>query len=234
MYNAMIHPLVPFAIRGAVWYQGESNLGEGQGYLERKKALIGGWRKVWNQGDFPFYTVQLAPFNYGNQPREQARQNTALPEIQEAQNDTLTQIPNTGVAVINDIGNFSDIHPANKLDVGRRLSLIALVKDYGRANLVYSGPVFAGATPENGKLRLKFTSTGSGLASRDGKPLREFEVAGPDGKFLPAEAVVEGSDVLVSSAAVPAPIQVRHAWNQIPEANLINKEGLPASAFRTR
>ena len=234
MYNAMIHPLVPFAIRGAVWYQGESNLGEGQGYLERKKALIGGWRKVWNQGDFPFYTVQLAPFNYGNQPREQARQNTALPEIQEAQNDTLTQIPNTGVAVINDIGNFSDIHPANKLDVGRRLSLIALVKDYGRANLVYSGPVFAGATPENGKLRLKFTSTGSGLASRDGKPLREFEVAGPDGKFLPAEAVVEGSDVLVSSAAVPAPTQVRHAWNQIPEANLINKEGLPASAFRTR
>lgn len=234
LYNAMIHPLVPFALRGAIWYQGESNLGEGQAYLERKKALIGGWRKVWNQGDFPFYTVQLAPFNYGNQPREQARKNTALPEIWEAQNDTLTQIPNTGVAITNDIGNFTDIHPTNKKEVGHRLALIAFAKEYGRPDTVYSGPAYAGATAENGKLRVKFNFTGKGLASRDGKALTEFEIAGPDGKFQPAEAVIEGNDVLVSSAAVPDPKQVRFAWNQVPEANLINKEGLPASAFRTR
>jgi sialate O-acetylesterase len=234
LFNAMIHPLVPFGLRGAIWYQGESNLGEGMAYLERKKALIGGWRKVWNQGDFPFYTVQLAPFNYGNQPRDKARQGTALPEIWEAQNATLTEIPRTGVAVINDIGDFADIHPANKKEVGRRLSLIALATEYGRTALVHSGPVFAAASPENGKLRVRFTATGSGLATRDGKAPAEFEIAGPDGKFHPAEAVIEGNEVLLSSPAVTDPKQVRHAWNQIPEPNLINKEGLPASAFRTR
>lgn len=234
LYNAMIHPLVPFALRGAIWYQGESNLGEGQAYLERKKALVGGWRKVWNQGDFPFYTVQLAPYNYGNQPREQARKNTALPEIWEAQNDTLTQIPNTGVAVINDIGNFADIHPTNKIEVGRRLSLIALAKEYGRNELVWSGPVFASATPEGAALRVKFTNIGSGLATRDNNPPAEFEIAAADGKFQPAQAAIHGNDILLTSPAVPAPTQVRHAWNQIPEANLINKEGLPASAFRSR
>lgn len=234
LYNAMIHPLVPYGLRGAIWYQGESNLGEGMAYLDRKKALIGGWRKVWNQGDFPFYTVQLAPYNYGNQPRDQARRNTGLPEIWEAQNATLTEIPRTGVAVINDIGNFADIHPANKKEVGRRLSLIALAREYGRSAVVWSGPVFAGASPQGSRLRVSFTSTGSGLATRDGKAPAEFEIAGPDGVFRPAEAVMEGNDLLLSSPEVPAPVHVRHAWNQIPETNLINREGLPASAFRTR
>jgi len=234
LYNAMIHPLVPFALRGAIWYQGESNLGEGMAYLDRKRALIGGWRKVWNQGDFPFYTVQLAPFNYGNQPREIARKNTALPEIWEAQNATLTEIPNTGIAVTNDIGDFADIHPTNKKEVGRRLSLIALAREYGKNDLVFSGPMFSAAKAEGGKMRVSFTSMGGGLVSRDGKPLREFQIAGADGVFHDAEAVIEGNDVLVSAASVAAPTQVRFAWNQIPEANLINKEGLPASAFRSR
>lgn len=234
LYNAMIHPLVPFALRGAIWYQGESNMGEGMTYLDRKRALIGGWRKVWNQGDFPFYTVQLAPFNYGNQPREIARTNTALPEIWEAQSATVTEIPNTGIAVTNDIGDFADIHPTNKKEVGRRLSLIALAREYGKNDLVFSGPLFSTAKVEGGKIRVSFTSIGGGLLSRDGKPLREFQIAGADGIFTDAEAVIEGSDVLVSTRSVPAPTQVRFAWNQIPEPNLMNQEGLPASAFRSR
>ncbi|MES2708390.1 MAG: sialate O-acetylesterase [Verrucomicrobiota bacterium] len=228
LYNGMISPLVPYAIRGAVWYQGESNNGEGMLYLDRKKALVGGWRKVWGQGDFPFYTVQLAPYNYGN-----GKDNTSMAEIWEAQNATLTEIPNTGVAVINDIGNPADIHPANKQEVGRRLSLIALAREYGRANLVYSGPAFAGKSVEGGKIRVKFNSTGGGLVSRDGKPLDWFEIAGADGKFVAAEAVIEGADVLVSSPQVPQPAQVRLGWSQLGSPNLMNKEGLPASAFRS-
>lgn len=234
LYQAMIHPLVPYAMRGAVWYQGESNLGEGAAYLERKKALVGGWRKMWNQGDFPFYVVQLAPFNYGNHPPEKARQQTSLPEFWEAQNDTASAIPNTAVAVINDIGNFSDIHPTNKKEVGRRLSLLALSRDYGRNAVVASGPVFAGQKVEGNVLRLQFNSVGSGLATRDGKPPTEFEIAGSDGDFRPATAVIEGSEIVVSSPEVTSPTQVRHAWNQIPQPNLMNREGLPASAFRTR
>ncbi|RYD36268.1 MAG: sialate O-acetylesterase [Verrucomicrobiaceae bacterium] len=228
LYNGMIHPLVPYAIRGAVWYQGESNNGEGMGYLDRKKALIGGWRQVWGQGDFPFYTVQLAPYNYGN-----GRENTSLAEIWEAQNATLTEIPNTGLVVTNDISNLADIHPTNKQEVGRRLALTALAKEYGRANLVYSGPLFAGKAVEGGKIRVKFSHTGSGLASRDGKPLDWFEIAGEDGKFVPAEAVIDGTDVMVSSAQVPQPVKVRLAWSQLGTPNLMNKEGLPASAFRS-
>lgn len=228
LYNGMIYPLVPYAIRGAIWYQGESNNGEGMLYLDRKKALVGGWRQVWGQGDFPFYTVQLAPFNYGN-----GKDNTSLAEIWEAQNATLTEIPNAGVAVINDIGNATDIHPTNKQEVGRRLSLIALAKEYGRANVVYSGPAFAGKTVEGAKIRVKFTSTGGGLVTRDGKPVDWFEIAGADGKFVPAEAVIEGSDVLVSSPQVAQPAQVRLGWSQLGTPNLMNKEGLPASAFRS-
>ncbi len=234
LYNAMIHPLVPFALRGAIWYQGESNLGEGMAYLDRKRALIGGWRKVWNQGDFPFYTVQLAPFNYGDAAPEIARKNTALPEIWEAQNATLTEIPNTGIVITNDIGDFSDIHPTNKKEVGRRLSLIALAREYGKKDVVFSGPTFAAAKAEGGKMRVSFTAVGGGLVSRDGKPLREFQVAGADGVFNDAEAVIDGNDVLVSAASVVMPTAVRFAWNQIPEANLMNRDGLPASAFRTR
>lgn len=233
LYHAMIHPLVPFALRGVVWYQGESNLGEGMDYYHRKRALIGGWRKVWNQGDFPFYTVQLAPYNYTKQSLEIDRTYDGLPRIWEAQNATLTGIPNTGVVVTNDIGNFNDIHPTNKKEVGRRLALIALAKEYGKKDLVFSGPVYSTIKPEGAKIRVSFTSIGGGLISRDGKPLREFQLAGDDGKFKDAEAVIEGNEILVSAAKVPSPTQVRFAWNQIPEANLMNKEGLPASAFKS-
>lgn len=233
-YNAMIHPLVPFAIRGAVWYQGESNNGEGMLYLDRMKALIGGWRAVWKQGEFPFYHVQLAPYNYSRKGPEVDRATTALAEIWEAQAESVKQIPHTGMAVITDIGNVADIHPKNKQEAGRRLALIALANDYGRKDLVFSGPVFREHAADGARIRVKFDHTGGGLASRDSKPLTWFEVAGADGKFVAADAAIDGNDVLVSAAGVAEPKAVRFAWSQIAEPNLMNKEGLPAGAFRTK
>lgn len=233
-YNAMIHPLVPFAIRGAVWYQGESNNGEGMLYTDRMQALIAGWRAVWQQGDFPFYHVQLAPFNYSRKSPGEDKATTALAEIWEAQAESVKRIPNTGMAVINDVGDLKDIHPTNKQEVGRRLALIALAKDYGKKDVVYSGPVYREHAIDGGVVRIKFDHTGGGLASRDGKPLTWFEVAGADGKFVAAEANVDGNDVVVKAAGVPEPKAVRYAFSQMAEPNLMNKEGLPAGAFRTK
>jgi sialate O-acetylesterase len=233
-YNAMIHPLVPFAIRGAVWYQGESNNGEGMLYLDRMKALVGGWRSVWNQGEFPFYHVQLAPYNYSRKDAATDRADTRLAEIWEAQTESARQIPHTGMAVINDIGNVNDIHPRNKQEVGRRLALLALAGDYGRSALIASGPSYASHSIDGSRIRIQFASTGSGLASRDGKPLSWFEIAGNDGKFHDAEATIDGNSVIVSCPAVPQPTTARFAFSQIAEPNLMNKEGLPAGAFRTR
>ncbi len=233
-YNAMIHPLVPSALRGAVWYQGESNNGEGMLYADRMQALVAGWRAVWKQGDFPFYHVQLAPYNYTKKSPEVDKATTALAEIWEAQAESVKRIPKTGMAVINDIGNVSDIHPRNKQEAGRRLALIALAKDYGRADLVHSGPVYRTHSAEGNKVRVKFDHAGGGLTARDGKALTWFEVVGADGNFVAAEAVIEGTDVLVSSTAVAEPKEVRFAFSQIAEPNLMNKEGLPAGAFRSR
>jgi len=224
LYNGMVNPLVPFAIRGALWYQGEANVGEGMLYHEKMKALISGWRKVWGEGDFAFYYVQLAPYKYGGNV-------TALPEIWEAQAATLS-VPNTGMAVTVDIGNPRDIHPRNKQDVGKRLALWALAKTYGREGVVYSGPLFKSVEAGIGELRIKFDHVGGGLVSRDGKPLSHFEIAGEDGKFVAAEAKIDADCVVVSSKDVPEPVAARYAWTQEAEPNLMNKEGLPASPFR--
>jgi sialate O-acetylesterase len=227
LYNAMVHPLVPFSIRGAIWYQGESNLADGMLYHEKMKALIAGWRAVWHEGDFPFLFVQLATFNYG--PRTDT---TALPRLWEAQSATLA-VPNTGMAVVNDISNVKDIHPKNKQDVGKRLALWALAKTYGQEGLVYSGPAYKSMQVEDGKVRLTFDHVGGGLTSRDGKPLSDFTIAGADKKFAPARAEIEGNTVVVSSPEVKQPAAVRFAWTQTAEPNLSNKEGLPTSSFRT-
>ena len=224
LYNGMVHPIVPFAIRGAIWYQGESNRGEGMMYLEKMKALIAGWRTVWKQGDFAFYFVQLAPFTYGGSV-------TALPEIWEAQTASLS-IPNTGMAVITDIATVKNIHPPNKQDVGKRLALWALAKDYGK-QVVYSGPLYKSMKAEGGKAILAFDHVGGALASRDGKPLSHFQIAGEDKKFVDAQATIAGESVVVSSDAVPKPVAVRFGWHQLAEPNLMNQEGLPASPFRT-
>jgi sialate O-acetylesterase len=224
LYNAMIHPLVPFAMRGAIWYQGESNHVEGRLYTAKMKALVAGWREVWG-AEFPFHYVQIAPFAYGNEPA------AILAEFWEAQAEALS-IPNTGMVVTSDIGDYNDIHPRNKQEVGRRLALLALKNTFGQTNVMASGPSFKSMDMEGGKLRLHFDHIGSGLASRDGKPLSHFEIIGKDTDWTPARAVIDGKSVLVSSDLVKEPAAMRFAWHKAAVPNLMNKEGLPASAFR--
>ncbi len=231
IYNAMIDPILPYAIAGAIWYQGEANCvgGDGLLYTEKMRALIDGWRTVWNQGDFPFYYVQIAPWDYASYyPGTPDR----LPLIWQAQTNALA-IPNTGMAVVHDVGNLKNIHPTNKQEVGRRLALWALAKTYGHKDLVCSGPLYKSMTIEGSKIRVAFDSIGGGLASRDGKPLNWFQIAGEDKKFVDATATVEGVNLVVASNQVAKPVAVRFAWNELAEPNLMNKEGLPASPFRT-
>lgn len=225
MYNGMIAPLQPFAIRGVIWYQGESNVFAKNGlkYYGKMKDLIEGWRKVWGE-KMPFYFVQIAPWS--GYPEGE------LQPLWEAQVASL-KIPYTGMAVTTDIvHNIKDIHPSNKVDVGNRLALWALAKDYGKKDLVYSGPLYKSMKAEGSKVRLTFAH-GMGMKSRDGKPLSEFEVAGSNGKFVPAEAVVDGDNLVVSAKGVESPTQVRFGWRMIANPNLVNKEGLPASPFQT-
>ncbi|MHC4943802.1 MAG: sialate O-acetylesterase [Planctomycetota bacterium] len=236
LYNGMIHPIVPFAIRGVIWYQGESDVGAGMKYSEKMNALIQGWRKVWGQGDFPFYYVQLAPFSYPPEdisPEDPSdpRLVFELPEIWEAQTAVL-RLPNTGMVVTTDLGELKDIHPSEKREVGRRLSLWALARTYGKERLVYSGPLYRSITLEGGRIRIHFDHVGSGLTTRDGSPPTWFEVAGPDRIFTRAQASIEGDTVLAFHASVPEPSAVRFGWHQEAQPNLINEEGLPASPFR--
>lgn len=226
LYNGMVAPLVPYGIRGAIWYQGESNNGEAMLYTEKMKALISGWRSVWGKPDLPFGFVQLAPYRYGNKPV------TDLAGIWEAQTATLA-VPNTGMAATVDIGNPKDIHPKNKQDVGKRLALWAMAKVYGQSDLVYSGPIYKSMKVDGNKIRISFEHTHGGLVARDGQPLTWFSIAGEDRNFVEAEAKVEGQEVVVTSQSVAKPVAVRFAWNDVAEPNLSNKEGLPASPFRT-
>ena len=225
LYNGMIHPLLPFAIRGAIWYQGESNNGEGMLYHEKMKALIHGWRSVWNDPELPFYYVQLAPYRYGGEP-------TRLPGIWEAQLKTLG-VPNTGMAVTVDISDLADIHPVNKQDVGKRLALCALAKTYGQTDLVYSGPLYKSLKIDGNKAIVSFDHVGGGLISRDGQPLTHFQIAGDDGQFVAASAEIVGDTVVVCAESLDQPVAVRLGWHQEAEPNLSNREGLPASPFRT-
>jgi sialate O-acetylesterase len=226
LYNGMIHPLVPFAVRGALWYQGESNLGQGMHYHALMKGLIQGWRDVWGQGDFPFLYVQLAPFVYG------PVNVTALPEIWEAQAATLS-FPNTGMVVTTDISTIRDIHPPNKQEVARRLALWALAKTYGKTDVVFSGPTYESMSVENDQVKIKFKPGHGVLKARDGNPLSWFSIAGADKKFVSATATIEGEMVVVKSPQVPAPVAVRFGWHQAAEPNLCNQAGLPALPFRT-
>ena len=224
LYNEMIAPLEPFAIRGAIWYQGEANVEDGLKYYGKMKSLIGGWRQAWGY-DFPFYFAQIAPFS-GYRPG-------SLPPLWEAQVASL-KIPGTGMAVTTDlVEDFKEIHPPSKFDVGNRLALWALAKDYGKKDLVYSGPLYKAMKVEGGKIQLSFAHTGGGLKSRDGKALSEFEVAGADGKFVAAEAMIDGDRVVIQAKDVPSPTQARFGWRNVANPNLVNKEGLPASPFQT-
>jgi sialate O-acetylesterase len=224
LYNSMIHPMIGLPFRGAIWYQGESNHVEGAMYTEKKKALIGGWRKLWGMGDFPFYFVQIAPYHYGKESP------TILPVFWEAQEKVL-EIPNTGMVVTSDIATVNDIHPPNKQDVGKRLALLALNRIYGKKT-VDSGPRFKATKPEGKTLRVTFENTAGGLKSRDGKPLTWFEVAGVNTGYQTANAVIDGDSIVLSSDKVPEPLAMRFGWNKKAEPNLANGAGLPCGAFR--
>ena len=235
LYNGMIHALTPFAIRGAIWYQGEANRNDGLIYAKKMEALIKGWRKAWQVGEFPFYYVQLAPFNYGYSQRDDGNDVPdflRLPLIWEAQLEAL-KIQNTGMAVITDITNLYDIHPRNKKDVGYRLALWALAKTYAKKDLVYSGPLYRSMAVEGSKIRIHFDHVGSGLTSLNHQPLSWFEIAGKDRTFYKARAEIDGKTVLVWNERVKDPVAVRFGWHQLAVPNLGNKEGLPASPFRT-
>jgi sialate O-acetylesterase len=227
LYNGMLAPLIPFGIRGAVWYQGESNAGRAYQYRTLFPAMIRDWRTSWGQGDFPFGFVQIAPYRYGGQ------NNTGIwAELSEAQTMTLKNAPNTGMAVTLDIGNIDDIHPTNKQEVGRRLALWAMAKAYGKET-AYSGPIYKSMAVDGNKVRLEFDHVGGGLVSRDGKPLTDFTVAGADQQFKPANAEIDGNSVVVTCPEVAEPAAVRFAWHDIATPNLSNKDGLPAGPFRT-
>ncbi len=227
LFNAMINPLIPYAIRGVIWYQGESNGGRHAQYRKLLTLLIQDWRSRWGEADFPFLIEQLA--NYNDPPKEPGEAVEAA--VREAQLQVAQSVPHTGLAVAIDIGEVN-IHPKNKQEVGRRLALVAMAKVYGR-NMVGSGPIYQSMAVEKSQIRIRFTEVDGGLVAKDG-PLKRFAIAGEDHKFVWAEARIEGETVVVSSPQVIKPLAVRYAWASNPEgANLYNAAGLPASPFRT-
>ncbi|MFI5123837.1 MAG: sialate O-acetylesterase [Chitinophagales bacterium] len=230
LYNAMISPLIPYGIKGALWYQGEANADRAYEYRTAFPLMITDWRQRWNQGNFPFYFVQLASFNAANGDPEHG---STWAELREAQTMTLS-LPNTGMAVTTDIGEANDIHPTDKQDVGKRLAAIALNNIYGHT-MQYSGPVYESLTVSGHEIILTFTHTGSGLTAKDKYGyLRGFAIAGSDHHFHYAKASISGNKVIVSSDAVPEPLEVRYAWaDDAGDANLYNQEGFPAVSFRT-
>ncbi len=227
VYNAMIAPLIPFSIKGAIWYQGESNTGDPGLYRTLFPALITSWRKAWGEGDFPFLFVQLAGFL----PRSAEPSDSLWAELRESQAAAL-KLPATGMAVAIDIGDEHSLLPKNKEEVGRRLALAAQEIAYGLADTGQE-PLFAAMKIAGGKARITFTHTGGGLAVKGDEPLKGFAIAGADKRFFPAEARLEKNRVFVSSDKVPKPVAVRYAWADTPDGNLSNKEGLPAAPFRT-
>ena len=247
LYNAMIQPLIPYTIRGAIWYQGESNVPVASRYKDLFTALIGDWRGRWGQGDFPFYLVQLANYHVANPTPaliNRPSPDDGLGRLREAQMQVAQSVPETGMAVIIDTGEKS-IHPANKQDVGDRLARIALARTYGKKEVQYQSPIYDSMAKEGAVIRVKFKNCPGGLmvAAKKGlEPAREipggklerFAIAGADNQFVWADARVEGDSVMVSSASVPDPLSVRYAWAENPEGcNLYGKNGLPASPFRT-
>lgn len=224
LFNAMINPIVPYAIQGAIWYQGEANVGRAHQYETLFPALISDWREAWGRTDMPFYYVQIAPYT-GYVP------GIAAAELRDAQRVSL-KVPHTGMVVTTDItGDLADIHPTNKLDVGKRLALWALAKTYGQP-LEFSGPLYKGYRVDGGTILLSFDHVAGGLVAKGG-PLAEFTIAGKDQKFYPAHAEIVGDEIIVHSPKVSSPVAVRFAWSTAPVPNLFNKVGLPASPFKT-
>lgn len=219
LYNGSIAPLQPYAIRGAIWYQGESNSSRGKEYQTLFPAMINSWRKAWGQGDFPFLFVQITPHA------------GMTPELREAQRITAQTTPNTAMAVTVDVGHPTDIHPKQKQPIGLRLALAARALVYGE-QVEYSGPAYDSMSVKGNRVTLRFKHIGGGLVAREGE-LKGFTIAGSDGKFVPAKATIEGETIAVVSDSVAAPVAVRYGWVNVPDVNLYNKDGLPASPFQT-
>ena len=219
LYNGMIAPLLPYAMRGVIWYQGESNVGRERQYQTLFPAMIADWRRAWGEGDFPFLFVQIAPYN------------TMMPEIREAQLFSWQRTKNTAMAVTIDCGDANDIHPAHKQPVGSRLALAARALAYGE-KIEFSGPVFDSMKIDGTNVILHFTHLGGGLVAKDGE-LKGFTIVGADKVFHPASAKIVGKTVAVNLSDVPQPVAVRYGWANVPEGNLFNRAGLPASPFRT-
>ncbi len=227
LFNGMVHPFTPLSIRGVLWYQGESNLNEGQVYLPKFEALIHGWRQAWSQPRLPFLYAQVAPMNYA--PYSPDKRSEMLPEFWEMQVDAL-RIPETGMITTVDLNPSRNLHPPEKREVGERFAALAHARVYKAAVLAES-PRYARHQVEGSTVRVEWTSA-QGLRASDGAALREFEVAGSDGVFHPAAARIDGETVLVSAPQVSRPVRVRYAWHSVPEPNLVNAAGLPAIAFR--
>jgi len=240
IYNAMIAPLAGFAMRGVLWYQGESNLmgtnadNDYMDYPDKMAALVGGWRQIWGEGDFPFYFVQIAPCKYAGAKVPRVLSPEMMPEFWTLQSQSAREIENTGMVVTTDlVDDLNDIHPRNKQDVGHRLALLARNKTYGEKNVVYSGPTFRKMKIEGNKAVLQFDHADGGLVSKSGQPLTWFTIAGADGKFISADAKIAGDTVEVSAAGIEKPEVVRFAWNETAQPNFFNGAGLPAEPFRT-
>ncbi|SDT42936.1 sialate O-acetylesterase [Mucilaginibacter mallensis] len=225
IYNAMINPILSYTIKGVIWYQGESNADKAMQYRQLFPLLINDWRQKWNEGNFPFYFVQIANYAATDQPPA-----ANWPALRDAQLSALT-VPNTGMAVTIDVGDANRIHPQNKQETGRRLALIARAKTYGE-NIPYSGPIYKSQIISRDKIELKFTHIDNGLLAK-GDSLKGFTVAGADKKFYPARAIIAGDKVIVNSSDVANPVAVRYAWANNPLCNLYNGANLPASPFRT-
>jgi sialate O-acetylesterase len=228
LYNTLVAPLTPMTIKGAIWYQGEGNSGRSEEYHALLPALIGDWRSVFAQGDFPFLIVQLP--NWANHPKRP--ETSPWAEIREAQSHAARTLPNCGLTVTIDIGDSKAIHPTNKQPVGHRLALAAKAIAYGQQT-EWSGPWYKGMTVEDRSIRLTFDHLGGGLVASDGAPLTGFAIAGDDQVFTWAEARIDGDTVVVSSPLVPKPVAVRYAWATNPACNLANKAGLPGVPFST-
>jgi sialate O-acetylesterase len=219
LYNAMIAPLIPYAIKGVIWYQGEANAWNSKRYQTLFPAMMTDWRKQWSQGEFPFLFVQIAPYM------------GMRPEIREAQLVSWTKTPNTAMVVTVDCGDSADIHPSNKRPVGERLALAAQALAYSK-RVIYSGPVYKSMLVKGATVELRFDFNGKGLVAK-GDALTDFTITGADKKFVQAKAVIQGDKIVVSSDKVANPVAVRMGWSNVPHVNLFNKDGLPATPFRT-
>jgi len=232
LYNGMLYPVIGFGIKGAIWYQGESNYDRPDRYEDLFPAMVASWRKNWDNGDFPFYYAQIAPFNYNFSSLAKGSKNNNSAYLRDAQRKSLSKISNSGMAVLLDIGDEKSIHPANKKQGGQRLAYLALAQTYGIKGFGAASPAYDSFAVEKNAAVIKFQNVANGLTSF-GKELSLFEIAGEDHKFYPAKAVIKGSSVVVSAPEVKTPAALRYAFKDFVIGDLFGNDGLPVSSFRT-